>query len=140
MNKQHGKILTFEYPIMSQYNNPKINLQKTHNVKRNTIIASRVTHVTLGLADPSFINIILPSEVQTSLKPYSYLASFSFVIRKEVKLSVTYICSFKLSFIHENFSPCIIPGKLNYYSSTFLTLFIFVTNTMRSINIRWLDT
>ena len=44
-----------------------------------------------------------------------------------------YICSFKLSFIHENLFFNIVPGKLNYYWSTFLMCFIFVANVMQSI-------
>ena len=126
---------------MSQYNNPKINLQKTHNVKRNTIIASRVTHVTLGLADPSFITIILPSEVQTSLKPYSYLASFSFVIRKEVKLSVTYI------FVPLNFLLFMKTFFLVLYLVNFIiiarpflrVLFLLPIRCVRSISDGWIS-
>ena len=45
---------------------------------------SRDPYTTLGLADPSSITIILLSEVQTLLSPYSSLA-----IHKEIKLSVT---------------------------------------------------
>ena len=68
---------------MSQHNYPKINKIPTQSLIQES------PYITLGLADPSSITIILPSEVQTLLKPYSSLASFSFVIRKEVKLSVT---------------------------------------------------
>ena len=39
-----------------------------------------------------------------------------------------YVCSFKLSFINENFFPNIIPGKLNYYRSACLMCFIFDTD------------
>ena len=83
VNKQHCKILTFKYPIMSQHNYPKINKIPTQSLIQES------PYITLGLADPSSITIILPSEVQNLLKPYSSLASFNFVIRKEVKFSVT---------------------------------------------------
>ena len=68
---------------MSQHNYPKINKIPTQSLIQES------PYITLGLADPSSITIILPSEVQNLLKPYSSLAPFNFVIRKEVKLSVT---------------------------------------------------
>ena len=68
VNKQHCKILTFKYPIMSQYNYPKINkippppqpplAQENyvffHNVQRNTIIDSRVTIYYFRFSRPFF--------------------------------------------------------------------------------------
>ena len=54
VSKEDCKILTFKYLIMSQYNYPKINQIKLpenyvffHNVKYNTIIDSRVSHILL---------------------------------------------------------------------------------------------
>ena len=51
VNKQHFKIVIFEYPNMSQYNYPKIKPRKSyvffHNGKPNTLTDSRVNHILL---------------------------------------------------------------------------------------------
>ena len=80
------------------------------------------TYITLGLTDLSSITIILPSGVQNMLKQYSSLASFNFVIRKEVKLSVTDIL-IPLNFIllMKTFFLIFVSDKRYYYCSTFLT-------------------
>ena len=98
VNKQYCKIRTFEYPNISQYNYPKISKIKPkksyvffHNVIRNkhNYWFKGYPYIALGLADPSSITTILPSEVQNLLNSYSSLVSFPFSIRVEVKLSVT---------------------------------------------------